>query len=518
MEKLYSLISPRVSSERQVREGHGLESQEQRCRKYSDEKGYIYEKTFPDEGVSGAILDRPAIKQMLQHIDNNPNKKYVVIFDDINRIARDIEVHWAIRKAFTLRGAVVESPNFKFEDTAEGKFIETILAGKSQLDREQNARQVRQKMKARLECGVYCFSAPAGMEYKKTSEHGKLLHVKEPEASLIRNALEGFANDRFLTQLDVLNFCLKNKEKLNGKKINFNFVKRILSEIIYTGYIEFPKWEVKRKKGFHQPLINLETYEKIQAKLKRPEKKLTERDSVEFPLRQLVCCSICGEKMTGSFHKGKHRYYAHYFCTSKNCPAKPRNIPKSFLEGEYKRLLGKIAPESEIIELTQAIAMDVWHKSIIGVKTSEKATEKEIETREAQIEIFIDLIPKATNDLVRTKYESRIEILENEILTIKKQTTPSDYLNCEEAISEVLDFLGTPVDYWEKTNLEGKFMMHNLIFTANPMYNAQNGFGTPEISLPFTIKDAFSNSVSSSVDRTGLEPATSSVQMRRSTR
>ena len=72
MEKEYSLISPRVSSEKQVREGHGLESQEQRCKKYSDEKEYIYEKTFPDEGISGAILDRPAIKKMLQHIDSNP--------------------------------------------------------------------------------------------------------------------------------------------------------------------------------------------------------------------------------------------------------------------------------------------------------------------------------------------------------------------------------------------------------------------------------------------------------------
>jgi len=236
METIYSLICCRVSSERQVRDGHGLESQKQRCKKYSDEKGYLYEKSFLDEGVSGALLERPAIKQILQHIDNNPAKKYVAIFDNIDRIARDVQVHWAIKKEFELRGATVESPNFKFEDTPEGNFIETILAGKAQLDRQQNARQVRQKMKARLECGYYCFAAPAGMEYKKTSEHGKLLHIKEPEATVIKKALEGFASDELLRQLDVLNFCLKNKEKLNGKRIDFNFVKRILSEIVYAGY------------------------------------------------------------------------------------------------------------------------------------------------------------------------------------------------------------------------------------------------------------------------------------------
>ena len=64
MEKIYSLICCRVSSERQVKDGHGLESQDQRCKKYSSEKEYLYEKTFFDEGVSGAIFDRPAIKQI----------------------------------------------------------------------------------------------------------------------------------------------------------------------------------------------------------------------------------------------------------------------------------------------------------------------------------------------------------------------------------------------------------------------------------------------------------------------
>ena len=516
----WSLICCRVSSEKQVREGHGLESQEQRCKKYSDEKGYIHEKTFWDEGISGAILERPAIRQIFQYIDDNPAKKYVVIFDAIDRIARDVQVHWAIKQEFESRGARVESPNHKFEDTPEGAFIETILAGKAQLDRQQNARQVRQKMKARLECGVWCFSAvPCGMEYIKTNEYGKLLHPKEPEASVIRDALEGFASDRYLTQVDVLNFLLKHKDELSGnKRIDLNFVKRILSAIVYAGYVEYAPWDVVRKKGHHEPLISIETYERIQTKLRKPEKKVTERDSIEFPLRQLVCCSVCGEKMTGSFHKGKNKYYAHYFCSDKNCQADPRNIPKSLLEDEHIKLLNEIAPESEIIELTRAIALSAWKDAMADVDASEKTIRHEIELKEKQVENYFSLIPKATNDIVREKYESKIETLENEILALKKQTPPSEYLNCDDAIAEVLHFVGTPADYWQKTNLEGKYMLHKLIFTANPRYDAQNGFGTPEISLPFTIKDAFSNSVSSQVDRTGLEPATSSVQMRRSTR
>lgn len=517
MSKLHSLISCRVSSTRQVNDGHGLESQEQRCKKYSQERGYFYEKTFLDEGVSGAIFDRPAIKEILQHIKNNPAKKYVVIFDDLNRIARDIKVHWAIKEAFASVMARVESPNFKFENTPEGKFIETILAGKSQLDREQNARQVKQKMKARLECGVYCFAAPAGMEYKKTPEHGKLLHLKQPEASVIKTALEGFASDRFLTQTDVLNFCLENKEKISGKRINFNFTKRILSEILYTGYIEFPNWKVKRLKGFHQSLITLKLYEKIQGKLKKPERKITARDKVEFPLRRLVNCSKCGKKMTGSNVKGKLRYYAMYTCNNKNCSASPKNIQKRLLEDEYISLLNKITPESEIIELTRAISLDVWKKSSEEIKRSDKAIGRELKSKEKEIGTYVDLSAKTSSDIVRKKYELRIEDLEKEALVFKKQPLAADYLNCEDAISEVLHFLGTPADYWQKANLEGKFMVHNLLFRENPTFDLQNGFGTPEVSLPFAIKDAIYNDVSSMVDPRGFELLTSSVQMRRST-
>lgn len=42
-----ALIYCRVSSIKQRLEGSGLESQEQRCRAYADDKGYVVEAVFP---------------------------------------------------------------------------------------------------------------------------------------------------------------------------------------------------------------------------------------------------------------------------------------------------------------------------------------------------------------------------------------------------------------------------------------------------------------------------------------
>src|SRR6266567_2550956 len=98
MTKEYSLIYTRVASVKQVKEGSSLAGQEQHCVKFSDEKGYVHEKTFTDEGISGSAVNRPAMKQMLQYIDANPNKKYVVIVDDTNRIARNFAFLLAVKK------------------------------------------------------------------------------------------------------------------------------------------------------------------------------------------------------------------------------------------------------------------------------------------------------------------------------------------------------------------------------------------------------------------------------------
>ncbi len=51
------LIYCRVSSQRQVIEGHGLDSQEQRCRIFANQNNYEVVKVFPDEGISGGLFD-----------------------------------------------------------------------------------------------------------------------------------------------------------------------------------------------------------------------------------------------------------------------------------------------------------------------------------------------------------------------------------------------------------------------------------------------------------------------------
>lgn len=501
-----ALILCRVSGDRQVREGHGLDSQEQRCRKYAEEKGYLVENVFYDEGITGAIFERKGLQELLKYLDEHPFDNYVVIFDNLDRIAKDVLVHWRIRGELSRRGATVESPNFHFEDTPEGRLFENITASTNQYGRENNTRQVSQKMKSRLEDGYYCFPAPIGFKYKKIKGRGKILFPKYPQANIVEEALEGFANDRFLRQVDMARFLESKKEILGKKKIYRFFINRILENVfLYAGWVEYLKWDISKRKGKHEGIIKNDICEKILKKLdKKPEKKITARDKAEFPLRGLVYCNVCGKKMTGSNVKGKLRYYAMYTCNNKDCSANPKNIQKHILEREYINLLKNTAPESQIIELSKAIALDVWKESIKGLNISQKSLESEIREKEKAIKSYLRLIPKVKSDLMREKYEEQIEGLEREVRELKGESLDTSKMNFEEALQEVMEFVGTPLKYWEKSGLEGKLEVHQMVFPENLKFDLQNGFGTPKKALPFRINRDLVSTKSRDVGYRGL--------------
>jgi len=500
--KTQAIVYCRVSSTRQVREGHGLNSQEQRCRNYAHEKNYEVINVFRDEGVSGGLFDRPAMKAMIKYLDEHMSQSFVIIFDDLSRFARDVKVHLRLKTELGSRGAELECLNYSFDDSPEGEFIETILAGKAQLDRQQNRRQVFQKMKARMDQGYWCLCQPTGMFYKQTIEHGKLLHLDNPVAEIIKEACVGFSNDRFLTQSDVQRFLQSHADTLGKGKVHLQFVKRILTQILYTGYIEYKKWDVKKRKGHHESLFDISVYEKNQHKLHNTVRSCRKTDKADFPLRRYIDCAACGKTMTASRVKGKLKYYKMYTCNNSVCTASPKNIQKKILEDKFIGLLKSISPDKNTLTLVEAITTDILKDQKNNSSKLRSLHIKEMKAHEQKIDSYLELIPKA-NETLKDRYEKKIEKIEGEIKLLKENTYIDSTLDETRVIKLVFDFIGTPSKYWLNTDLEGKQMLHKMIFLKNPCYDATNGFGTPELSLPFTIKQHL-------VEMTGVEPVSSS--------
>ena len=328
-----AIIYCRVSSKKQSAEASGLESQEYRCRQFAEERNYDVEAVFPDDVSGGGdFLKRAGMVSLLRYLDRQRGKSYVVIFDDLKRFARDTEFHLRLRRELQIRNARVECLNFRFEDTPEGKFVETVFAAQGQLEREQNARQVIQKMKARVEQGFWVFRAPVGYKYEKGQYGGKVLVRDEPLASIVQDALEGFATGRLSTQAEVQRYLERQplfpKDTPRGD-IRPMTVSVFLRKPVYAGYVHSPKWGISLRNGQHEGLISLATFQRIQERLQETGYVTTRTDNHEdFPLRGAVVCSGCGTTLTGGWSKGKTRRHAYYRCRKKGCDHYGKSIAR----------------------------------------------------------------------------------------------------------------------------------------------------------------------------------------------
>jgi DNA invertase Pin-like site-specific DNA recombinase len=488
-----ALIYCRVSTTKQVKEGHGLDSQETRCREFAEQKGLTVEAVFPDDASGGGdFMKRPGMAALLAYLKNHPDEPHTVIFDDLKRFARDTMFHWQLRHQLAEYGAKVECLNFKFEDTVEGQFVETIFAAQAQLEREQNRRQTIQKMQARFKKGYWMSNPPKGYCYATVLGHGKLLVKDEPLASIVTEALEGFASGRFASQAEVKRFLETQPAfpKSKDGTVHFQRVINLLNCNIYAGYISSKKNDLHNIKGQHEPLISYDTFLKIQARLNNQAKAPTRQDlNLDFPLRGFVNCSCCNHPMTATNSKGRNKYYSYYLCLQKGCDNYGKSIAKEKMESEFNSLLRSLKPSEALFTTIEAMYRDYWDISAQEHQDENKATLIEVQKTDKQVSALLDRIMVTENSAVVSAYENRITELQAQKLRLetKVKKCGTSLPDFETSFRTAFDFLSNPYKIWASEHIEDKRAVLKLAFTDNLIYDRNEGFRTASIAEPFRL-------------------------------
>ena len=513
-----ALIYCRVSSVKQRIEGSGLQSQEQRCRKYAEERGWEVEMVFPDDVSGGGdFMERPGMRAMLAFLDAKKGQPYVVIFDDLKRFARDTEFHLKLRRELAERGALIKCLNFEFQDTPEGRFFEIMMAAAGQMEREQIARQNNQKSRARVELGYWVFRAPLGYKYVSDKENGgKKLVVDEPLASVIRTALEGYASGRFASQAEVQRFLEADahfpKDKKDGT-LRPMTVNRLLKKVVYAGYVEAPKWDISLRKGKHEGLISFETHQRIldtiEGKKRRPAARKDFNE--DFPLRGHVACDCCGNAMTAAWSKGKYKHYPYYFCMTRGCEAKSKSVPQAKIEAGFAEIMKSLQPASGLFEVAKAMLRDAWDMRLAEAKGAKDALGKQLKDAEKQIEQLLDRVLDASSPSVVKRYESKIDELERQriILSERQQTILPPKGRLEDCIEHTLKLLSSPYYIYENGSYMLRQTVLRLAFAEPLRYDRNEGYRTPEFTFPFKVLTGITDQKSEMVLLERIELSTS---------
>ncbi len=504
-----AVIYCRVSSTRQATEGHGLDSQESRCRDYAISRDYEVVAVFTDDVSGGGdFMKRPGMVRLLNYLDEHSKYEHIVIFDDLKRYARDTVFHLKLRQEMASRNATRECLNFKFEDTPEGEFIETIIAAQGQLERQQNSRQVRQKMKARILDGYYCFPAPMGYKYEKIKDHGKMLVRDEPVASIIAEGLNGFASGRFETQAELMRFfdSFPDFPRSREGKIYIQRIREILSRISYAGYVELPDWNIAPRPAKHEALISLMVYQKIQDRLNQKARAPARKDlNLSFPLRGAVVCGDCGTSLTSGMSKGRNGYHPYYFCRRKGCASYGKSIRRAQIEKEFENLLSKIQPSLAVIKTARKMFRMAWDYRQQNSSALIASANKEYAEFEKSIEQLIDRMMESKSSAVISACEKRIESLEKRKLLLKEKTEQAGKPkhSFEDSFRTAFLILSNPLKIWLEGQFEVKRMLLRMVFTDNLVYVRNHGFRTAQTSLPFSLLGNICSNDSGMVDLNG---------------
>ncbi len=510
------LIYARVSSKRQEKEGHGLDSQVGRCKNDLLSICVELQETFRDSFTGGGdFMKRPAMKRLLDYIDAKPHIKFVVVFDDLSRLARDVEAHIALMQAFKMRNVALRCLNYTFNDSPEGKYAELIMAGSAELHRAQNKRQVIQKQGDRLQKGYWAFGSKRGYRMVKHTVHGNISVPIEPEAGFLKEAIEGFADGRFVHKVDACRFLVEKGFWTSQKPERYiDKFTSILKDPFYAGYIEYLMWDIAIREGRHEGIISMKTFELVQKRLKKENnnKRLRLDVSSDFPLRGMIVCRGCDRHMTGAWTQGRTKRYPYYFCQNSECDLRGKVCAKKDVETGFDTLLRGSVLKSEISDVLETIFSNVWKKELSHAKGFEEASNRNKKIKEDELKELVSLMGRAKKQSVINVCERQIEELSDEIELLSGDSLEESDLDIpyQTALEKAQLLLKSPYKVWHSVDVVEKQRLFSFIFDEKLAYSKKAGYRTDNLPCAVRVFEEFVTTNSHDVEMARIEPASES--------
>ena len=433
---------------------------------------------------------------MLKFLRKHRAETCVVIIDDVSRLARGLEAHLQLRTAINAAGGKLESPSIEFGEDSDSQLVENMLASVSQHQRQKNAEQTRNRMRARAMNGYWVFQPPAGYRFERVSGHGRMLVRVEPLASVLTEAMEGYALGRFDTQVEVKRFLEASTTELprnRSGEIRNQRVTDLLTQVLYAGYIDLPDWGIRLVQGKHEPLISYETFKTIQSRLggtaKAPARKNLRAD---FPLRGFVTCGDCGKPMTACWSKGRTATYPYYLCPTRGCESYGKSVRKEKMEAEFEELLLDLRPSEKLYDLAGDTFRDLWDERLATSRTLQTSIEGELRGLENQIEQLLDRVVAVDSPALINTYEKRIRTLEERkvLMHEKVRNCGRPLKSFDETFRTAFRFFRNPHKLWASDQLVHRRTLLKLVFADPLPYVRNEGFRTAAYTPPFSVLQA----------------------------
>ena len=383
----------RVSTDDQIE--FSPDSQLEKIKLYA-EKNQIFlpkEYIFLDEGISGRnAAKRPAFNEMIGLAKRKPKPFDVILVWKYSRFARNREDS-VVYKSMLRKDLNIDVVSIS-EDVGDDKMsilFEAMIEAMDEYYSINLAEEVKRGMTEKAKRGGILSIPPFG--YKV--DNNKFVIVEE-EAEIIKKVFSDYLNGKgFLTIAKSLNTLGIKTHR--GNKIENRTIEYWLNNPAYLGKIRWnPDGRLSRNymaetaiisDGTHTPIIDTETWDKVQKKMKEQKAKFRkyynpDRKDLSHWLTGIVRCEKCGSVLS---------YQGGYF----GCSNKARGICSGVGYISYKNLDEIVLDTLSDIMLPN-VRFEFAETEEITNKSSDD--EKIISTQIQRLEIRLERVKLAYED------------------------------------------------------------------------------------------------------------------------
>ena len=342
---LQCAIYTRKSSEEGLEQGfNSLDAQREACEafiKSQQHEGWIMVPTlYDDGGYSGGNIERPALKQLLNDIEQK--KIHVVVVYKVDRLTRSLADFAKIVEQFDAKGISFVSVTQQFNTTSSmGRLTLNVLLSFAQFEREVTGERIRDKIAASKQKGLWMGgTAPIGYLGQE-----RTLVIDTAHAAIVLGIYQKYLA---LGSIRALKVDLDNNQILSpervrlsgasygGKPFSRGNLHRILSNPVYTGkMVHFEK----TYEGQHPAIIDQTLWNAVQAMLEDNQQGYLQRPRV--PSESFLTGILfddAGIKLHPSYSQKQSKRFRYYISQAlinegRNSSPQGLRLPAQELEG-----------------------------------------------------------------------------------------------------------------------------------------------------------------------------------------
>lgn len=271
--KVRCAIYTRKSSEEGLdQEFNSLDAQREACEAYiasQKHEGWVLMKDhYDDGGLSGGNMDRPALQQLLEAIDDGLVDQIVVY--KVDRLTRSLpDFSRLIERLDKAKASFVSVTQSFNTATSMGRLTLNVLLSFAQFEREVTAERIRDKIAASKKKGMW-MGGPVPLGYDAKD---RMLIAKEDEASIVRQIYDLYLEHGTVraTKLEVDGCGLRSKQwttktgrERGGLLFTRGHLYRILTNPIYVGRVHH-KGAIYD--GQHNGIVDPDIWQRVQDQL-----------------------------------------------------------------------------------------------------------------------------------------------------------------------------------------------------------------------------------------------------------